>query len=252
MLHAADISNPVKPLATYGKWAENVLREFFAGRPGARAGHGRVADDGRRGDQRGDEPINFIEFVVAPLYASFVRLFPETSRLVAHLVGNRMHYQAVLERELEGTGVPTGGHPHPHPHLENAALGTRAGAGKTAEERRAEKAATRARFRALVDKHEFLRTGARDILLASPTFRILISEDQATGASAPLPITLDVFDDDARRADAEREKVPAGKQHLSAATSRRGFLGGAAAGVRDFVTNGGRRASAHGRRASEA
>ena len=251
MLHAADISNPVKPLATYGKWAENVLREFFAQGDQERAlGMDVSPMMDAAATNAAMSQINFIEFVVAPLYASFVRLFPETSQLVAHLVGNRMHYQAVLERELEGTGVPTGG--HPHPRLENAALGTRAGAGKTAEERRAEKAATRARFRALVDKHEFLRTGARDILLASPTFRILTSEDQATGASAPLPTTLDVFDDDARRADAEREKVPAGKLRVSATTSRRGFLGGAAAGVRDFVTNGRRRASAHGRRASEA
>ena len=245
MLHAADISNPVKPLATYGKWAENVLREFFAQGDQERAlGMDVSPMMDAAATNAAMSQINFIEFVVAPLYASFVRLFPETSRLVAHLVANRMHYQAVLERELEGTGVPNGG----HPPLENAALGMRAGTGKTEEERRAEKAATRARFRALIDKHEFLRTGARDILLASPTFRILISEDQATGASAPLPTALDVFDDDARRAEAKRDKG----SHLSATTSRRGFLGGAAAGMRDFVTNGGRRASAHGRRESEA
>jgi hypothetical protein len=29
ILHAADISNPVKPLKTYNKWANRVLEEFF-------------------------------------------------------------------------------------------------------------------------------------------------------------------------------------------------------------------------------
>ena len=29
LLHAADIGNPVKPLATYNKWADRVLSEFF-------------------------------------------------------------------------------------------------------------------------------------------------------------------------------------------------------------------------------
>ena len=137
MLHAADISNPVKPLATYGKWAENVLREFFAQGDQERAlGMDVSPMMDAAATNAAMSQINFIEFVVAPLYASFVRLFPETSRLVAHLVANRMHYQAVLERELEGTGVPNGG----SPPLENAARSAmRAGTGKTEEERRAEK-----------------------------------------------------------------------------------------------------------------
>ena len=113
MLHAADISNPVKPLATYGKWAENVLREFFAQGDQERAlGMDVSPMMDAAATNAAMSQINFIEFVVAPLYASFVRLFPETSRLVAHLVANRMHYQAVLERELEGTGCPMEGtHP---------------------------------------------------------------------------------------------------------------------------------------------
>jgi cAMP-specific phosphodiesterase 4 len=40
--------------------------------------------------------INFIEFVVAPLYVNFARMFPETAEMVGHLIGNRMHYQAGL------------------------------------------------------------------------------------------------------------------------------------------------------------
>ena len=46
--------------------------------------------------------INFIEFVVAPLYATFTRLFPEARELVARLVENRVHFQRALERELDG------------------------------------------------------------------------------------------------------------------------------------------------------
>ena len=29
ILHAADLSNPVKPIGTYKKWAERVMEEFF-------------------------------------------------------------------------------------------------------------------------------------------------------------------------------------------------------------------------------
>jgi hypothetical protein len=29
MLHAADISNPIKPWAVYEKWADLVMEEFF-------------------------------------------------------------------------------------------------------------------------------------------------------------------------------------------------------------------------------
>ena len=98
--------------------------------------------------------INFIEFVVAPLYAVFGRLFPETSTTLARLVNNRMHYQALLERELDevpvctknraedassrvdGSGFVDGATPPPGAH---------AGEGKTPEERSKERATTRAR-----------------------------------------------------------------------------------------------------------
>ena len=30
MLHAADISNPIKPFHIYEKWADRVMEEFFS------------------------------------------------------------------------------------------------------------------------------------------------------------------------------------------------------------------------------
>ena len=245
MLHAADISNPVKPLATYGKRAENVLREFFAQGDQERALGMDVSPMMDAAATNAAYEPNQLHRVCRRTASTPVSCGSSRRRrdLVAHLVANRMHYQAVLERELEGTGVPNGGHPPSRTPRSACAPAPGKPRGATPPE----KAATRARFRALIDKHEFLRTGARDILLASPTFRILISEDQATGVSAPLPTALDVFDDEPPRAP----RGEATKGRFSATTPRRGF-GGAAAGMRDFVTNGGRRASAHGRRESEA
>ena len=102
ILHAADISNPVKPLDNYGKWSDRVIKEFFE--------QGDVERElGLTVSPMMDSAtvnlamsqINFIEFVVAPLYAVFGRLFPETSTTLARLVNNRMHYQALLEMELD-------------------------------------------------------------------------------------------------------------------------------------------------------
>ena len=102
ILHAADISNPVKPLDNYGKWSYRVVKEFFEQGDAERELGMTVSlmMDSATVNLAMSQ-INFIEFVVAPLYAVFGRLFPETSTTLARLVNNRMHYQALLERELD-------------------------------------------------------------------------------------------------------------------------------------------------------
>ena len=179
ILHAADVGNPVKPLKTYAKWADRVLREFFAQGEKEKSLGIPVSPMMDRGATNvAMSQINFIEFVVAPLYASFVRLFPETAELVGNLVGNRMHYQAVLESELRDPSSP----PPPEDEVEeddasaSPSRGVRAGVGKSAKERREEMAATRARFAALVEKHEFATGPARGFLEHAPAFRVLFTD----------------------------------------------------------------------------
>ena len=168
LLHAADIGNPVKPLKTYRKWANRVLSEFFAqGDLEKEKGMPVSAMMDAAATNAAMSQINFMEFVVAPLYANFTRLFPEARELVTHLIENRVHFQRALERELDGEESPDEPGLGSRAGLERVpaaerffaesggARAARAGAGKSSAEREADKHATRARFKALVEKHDF-------------------------------------------------------------------------------------------------
>jgi len=191
ILHAADISNPVKPLDNYGKWSYRVIKEFFEQGDAERELGMTVSPmmDSATVNLAMSQ-INFIEFVVAPLYAVFGRLFPETSTTLARLVNNRMHYQALLERELDQ--VPVGEkNVDGSGFVDDAAAppGAHAGEGKTPEERSKERATTRARFRGMVEKHGIRHGAAGGLLGDSPPFRILM--DARTDAPLPPALTLE-------------------------------------------------------------
>jgi|TARA_B110000003_G_scaffold232465_1_gene235363 cAMP-specific phosphodiesterase 4 len=200
ILHAADISNPVKPLDNYGKWSDRVIKEFFE--------QGDVERElGLTVSPMMDSAtvnlamsqINFIEFVVAPLYAVFGRLFPETSTTLARLVNNRMHYQALLEMELDDDDFSVsaasnfGSNFGPN---EDHPTGRHAGEGKTREERVREKASMRARFRGMVEKHRLRHGAAGHLLNDSPPFQILM--DAGAGAE-PLRTSMTLEIDGALR-----------------------------------------------------
>ena len=147
ILHAADISNPVKPLDNYGKWSYRVVKEFFEQGDAERELGMTVSPmmDSATVNLAMSQ-INFIEFVVAPLYAVFGRLFPETSTTLARLVNNRMHYQALLERELDEEP------PAKNRHVCRCHYPALRGRGQTLEER-SKSGRRRARFRGMVEKH---------------------------------------------------------------------------------------------------
>lgn len=226
ILHAADISNPVKPLDNYGKWSYRVIKEFFEQGDAERELGMTVSPmmDSATVNLAMSQ-INFIEFVVAPLYAVFGRLFPETSTSLARLVNNRMHYQALLERELDevpvstknraedassrvdGSGFVDGATPPPGAH---------AGEGKTPEERSKERATTRARFRGMVEKHGIRHGAAGGLLGDSPPFRILM--DARTDAPLPPALTLEA-DGWLRRRSTDGEDGAAGGAAAAASSS---------------------------------
>ena len=216
--------------------------------------------------------INFIEFVVAPLYATFTRLFPEARELVARLVENRVHFQRALERELDGDAHPELSATRASPEHVTAAercfaqsggaRAARAGAGKAFAEREADKRATRARFKALVEKHAFEASVAADASRddASRTtppvsafaehtaFEALMRDAPRNARLARLPPSP--------RADppAEEKKTPPGLEPARVAApglgpganAGRALLAAAAAGVRDAALAAG--ASAKRRR----
>ena len=236
ILHAADISNPVKPLDNYGKWSYRVIKEFFEQGDAERELGMTVSPmmDSATVNLAMSQ-INFIEFVVAPLYAVFGRLFPETSTTLARLVNNRMHYQALLETELDevpvgtknraedassrvdGSGFVDGATPPPGAH---------AGEGKTPEERSKERATTRARFRGMIEKHGIRHGAAGGLLGDSPPFRILM--DARTDAPLPPALTLEVDGwlrrrstdgDGSRRGSAASSNTADGRSRMNSSSS---------------------------------
>ena len=134
ILHCADISNAVKPNALYVKWASRVLEEFFNQGDRERSKGLPISPMmDRESTSTALSQINFMEFVIAPLYVQFAAIFPRTAFLLARLIQNRLYYQEAYERELD----------------ENTA--------RDGVERSSEKESFRVRFRTLIEKYSLHR-----------------------------------------------------------------------------------------------
>lgn len=93
LLHAADVSNPVKPHAIYDRWAACVLQEFFeqGDREAARGMPISPMMD-RSNTQKPISQVNFIEFIVGPLYSHVLKIFPQLSESGYLLLGNSREF----------------------------------------------------------------------------------------------------------------------------------------------------------------
>ena len=136
LLHSADISNAVKPFPTYKTWASRVLEEFFKQGDREKALGLPVSPMmDRETTIVSVSQINFIEFVVAPLYSAFSKMFPETQSMCVELIENRRIWQEHFEDEVERD------------------------ASTTDEQKKSKRDQFEKRFRGLIDKH-FSRTNA--------------------------------------------------------------------------------------------
>ncbi|KAF9176794.1 High affinity cAMP-specific and IBMX-insensitive 3',5'-cyclic phosphodiesterase 9A [Haplosporangium sp. Z 767] len=90
LLHAADISNAVKPWALCKRWSDLVVQEFFRQGDIEKA-QGLPASPNMDRDQHSQPQISlgFGDFVVQPYFESFVELLPEASPFLANLTNNR-------------------------------------------------------------------------------------------------------------------------------------------------------------------
>lgn len=91
VLHAADISNPVKPHPIMLKWTERVLEEFWAQGDEERSLGLDISplcdrESGARAVPKGQ--IGFINFVVLPFYQIIAKLTPEAEEAVANIHKN--------------------------------------------------------------------------------------------------------------------------------------------------------------------
>lgn len=83
------------------RWAEKVLAEFFAQGDKERAAGQPISPMcDRHTTSRGASQVNFIEFVVAPLFSMVVKIFPDAGELMENLHQNRLMWQDVLVAEL--------------------------------------------------------------------------------------------------------------------------------------------------------
>jgi cAMP-specific phosphodiesterase 4 len=134
LLHCADISNVVKPNELCVKWASRVLEEFFNQGDRERARGLPISPMmDRETTSVGLSQINFIEFVIAPLFVHFATIFPSMDDQLRRLVDNRRHYQRVYEDELRASTESDG------------------------VDRSVERDNLRARFRTLAEKHALHR-----------------------------------------------------------------------------------------------
>jgi len=104
MLHASDVSNPVKPYHVYENWANCVLNEFFYQGDQEKANKLPVsAQMDRDTTSKPMSQIGFIEFIVAPLFNATVKLFPEMTHLMHNLLDNRKRWGDLYALELESS-----------------------------------------------------------------------------------------------------------------------------------------------------
>ncbi|KAG0095658.1 hypothetical protein BGZ93_005591 [Podila epicladia] len=96
LLHAADISNAIKPWALCKRWSDLVVQEFFRQGDIEKAQDLPVSPNMDR-DQHNQPQISlgFGDFVVQPYFESFCEFLPEASPFLTNLANNRAQWQAL-------------------------------------------------------------------------------------------------------------------------------------------------------------
>lgn len=96
LLHAADISNAVKPWTLCKRWSDLVVQEFFRQGDIEKAQDLPVSPNMDR-DQHNQPQISlgFGDFVVQPYFESFCEFLPEASPFLTNLISNRAQWQAL-------------------------------------------------------------------------------------------------------------------------------------------------------------
>lgn len=109
LLHAADISNAVKPWALCKRWSDLVIQEFF------RQGDIEKAHDlpvspnmDRNQSQQPQISLGFGDFVVQPYFESFVEFLPEATTFLVSLASNREKWVELQKAQKEAILLGTG------------------------------------------------------------------------------------------------------------------------------------------------
>jgi hypothetical protein len=100
LLHAADLSNPVRPFQMTRRWAERISMEFNDQVTREQALGMPVLGFMMTPDEKAfcKNETGFASFVVAPMWRAIAMLYPDLSFLVAQLDSNLLTWKATLEK----------------------------------------------------------------------------------------------------------------------------------------------------------
>jgi len=97
ILHAADLSNPLKPKAVYKKWVDRVTDEFFSqGDKEVELGLPTSPMCNRESTNIPKMQMGFIDFVITPFYTTIFKLFPSDLISMANNLQENYAYYAHL------------------------------------------------------------------------------------------------------------------------------------------------------------
>merc|ERR1719498_1356477 len=95
-MHSADVSNPCKPWRVCKAWALRVLEEFFVqGDREKELGIPVQMLNDRNKVQKPSSQVGFVEFIVSPLIAGQVKLFPAVCELGVNLDHNLQNWERI-------------------------------------------------------------------------------------------------------------------------------------------------------------
>ncbi|KAG9319685.1 hypothetical protein KVV02_007787 [Mortierella alpina] len=98
LLHAADISNAVKPWTVCKRWSDLVVQEFFRQGDIEKAQGLPVSPNMDRNQHNQPQiSLGFGDFVVQPYFEAFVDLLPDASPVLASLANNRDQWLALQQ-----------------------------------------------------------------------------------------------------------------------------------------------------------
>lgn len=101
LLHCADISNPCKPWKTSKEWSDLVCTEFFAQGDREKAEGLPVSPNmDRETTKQAQLSLNFIDFIVAPLFIAVTNILPRMQVCVDLLDENRSKWEEELKATL--------------------------------------------------------------------------------------------------------------------------------------------------------
>ena len=100
IIHAADISNPTKPLEIYKEWAQRCVDEFFKqGDLEKNQGMPISFNCDRNTVSLSQSQLGFIDVIVSPLFTVLNEYFPQLSFTLENIKTNYNYYKGVKDEE---------------------------------------------------------------------------------------------------------------------------------------------------------